>query len=659
MLVDLVDNKARYEDVYPSESEDEEENSDELDPTHIEPSEEVKNLKKEIEGINEALNQANGETASARGRLEILEGYGKSVEADRPKDLRYLLDQFQVERQRAYAELMAKEKAIRDLTEVINSLYKKQRRAVQKDDKARKKINKLREKELANKTRALEDKLKAKFQLKADRASFWAKKVYRVRISLDTNSDMTPASSRRQSLSIPSESTSVPAVSDACQISLSISYITESAYWAPRYDLSLSTPTRSGTITYRAEFSNTTSENWKDAKVILSTSQTAFQGLGEAIPTMQPWHVSLAKGPVSQYQSSSALYSKHELQSKQGTRAAIKDQTAQARINLFGLDKHEQQQQHRTPNQQMQQVSGHAIPSGHQSASADVRGNDVSDIVMFYKDIQARPRINPYDPTIEDSYRDTDTMVPELPSLTTQESSWSESGLTATYDIPGLRTINPSRTTRRHKIASIHLKDVHLSYLLIPKLRAAAFLKARIRNHSTIGLLKGPTGLTLDGSFLGNTTLPRCSAGESFSLSLGVDPSVSVIYGKPVVHRSRSGIISKAGSGVFTRTCTLTNTKANRAIEGLVLEQVPVSEDERLKIEVMQPKGLRQEGDKVRSGVGLNIAGQEDPNWGKATAIMKKAGEVCWDFKLEPSKGARLVLEYEARYPGGEQVVDV
>ena len=101
----------------------------------------------------------------------------------------------------------------------------------------------------------------------------------------------------------------------------------------------------------------------------------------------------------------------------------------------------------------------------------------------------------------------------------------------ATYDIPGLRTITPSQTTRRHKIASIYLNDVHLSYILIPKLSPVGFLKSRIRNTSSVGLLRGPTGLTLDGSFLRNTSLSRCSAGESFNSILGVDLSISITHG--------------------------------------------------------------------------------------------------------------------------------
>ena len=237
------------------------------------------------------------------------------------------------------------------------------------------------------------------------------------------------------------------------------------------------------------------------------------------------------------------------------------------------------------------------------------------------------------------------------------DSGTSIQGLTSTYEIPGLRTVAPSFTTRRHKIASVHLKDVHLSYVIVPKLRAAAFLKARVRNTSSIALLKGPAGLTLDGSFLGNTNLPRCSAGDHFHLSLGVDPSVSVAYAKPVVKRSQTGLFTKEGSGVYTRTCVITNTKSNRTIEGTVLDQVPVSEEERLRVEILQPVGLKIDGDAVKTGTG--VAGRGMEKWGRATAVLRKGGEVAWEVKIEPGRSAKLMLEYEVKFPSSESVVGV
>ena len=697
-----MSNRDRYEDVYPSDSEDDDDTDEDSDTD--DEIEDVKRLKEKDEELSQKLKRAQECKSSASGRLNILENYGKSVEKDRPNEIQDCLSNYENERKKAFDAFNTSEFDITKLNEERAKLRKQQIKAKNKANKEKAKANKEKEKEKEKKRRAMASKLQAKRQVKIDRVKFWPRKVYKVVVSLDAMSEMTPGSSRRGSISSVGKSGLESAASDACQIALSISYITNWASWAPRYDLSLNTPTRSGTITYRAEFCNSTSETWKDAKVILSTSETAFQGLGEPIPTMQPWHIRLAKYALTTTETG-ALYSGHEQRFKASSASSTNTKSIQQpRDALFGLDGidaemqqlliQQQQKGQAFPLQQQPQLRIHQsrgfVDSTHTKGlfgssaakppapSGAGFGNNISSsfgapsypqerdrqpqAIMAYQN----PRAAPVPPAASydeegsvSSIADNETMIPDLPSLATQESSWAESGLTATYDIPGLRTISPSYTMRRHKIASIHLKDIHLSYLLVPKLRVAAFLKARLRNNSSIALLRGPAGLTLDGSFLGNTNIPRCSAGESFSLSLGVDPSVNVTYGKPTVRRSQSGIINKEGSGIYTRTCTVTNTKSNRAIEGLVIDQIPVSEDERLRVEILQPRGLRHENDTVRSGVGFNNAGKDDLKWGKASAIVKKAGEICWDFRIEAGKGGKFVLEYEARYPSGEMVVGV
>ena len=285
-----------------------------------------------------------------------------------------------------------------------------------------------------------------------------------------------------------------------------------------------------------------------------------------------------------------------------------------------------------------------------------------------------RSRINPF--SLQD--QNEATVVPSDASLVFQESVWEETGLTTSYDLPGLRTIPPGNTARRHKIATIELKDIHLSYICIPKLRTAAFLKARVTNSSSVTLLKGLAGLTLDGSFLGNTHLPRCSAGETFTLPLGVDPAINVLYSRPGVKKNlSSGVFQKEDSCVYTRTITLTNTKTiGGPIDLVVSDQVPVSEDEKLKIDVLTPKGLKGEGDKAVAGHAVEneataripmrgsvysldgargVAGK-DEKWGKAIATFKKMGEVEWNVKLNPGKGVRLLLEYDTRFPSSETV---
>jgi hypothetical protein len=124
------------------------------------------------------------------------------------------------------------------------------------------------------------------------------------------------------------------------------------------------------------------------------------------------------------------------------------------------------------------------------------------------------------------------------------------------------------------------------------------------------------------------------------------------------------------------------NTKHNAAIEMNVLDQVPLSEDERLKIDIINPRGLKAGGDGVPTGqsafAGLppvggqgnasnvrasvyGVDGKEAPSgkWGTAVATAEKGGKVSWNVKLNPGQGVRLVLEYEATFPAGESVVGV
>ena len=675
MQIELMPNREFFEDVYPLESDDEDiEKSDDEGTDSDAESELIRTLNKESTQNEESLKIAREDKASASSRLAILENYGRSLEKDRPDDLEACVLAYSKERQKTFKDHSASNIRIQALELERTKIQKKQAKALLVNKKEKAKAAKEKAKKLEKEDRARQEKVDAKRRLADERIQFWPRKVYRVILSLDNNSETTPASSRQGSVDSLAKPNSVDS-SGLCQISLSVSYITSGAYWAPRYDLSLNTPNRSGLIIYRAEFCNTTSETWKDAKVILSTSQTLFQGLGEPIPSLHPWHIRLNKDPARSTDSTNgALVSTYEMEHKQKAQTAVSKKAGEPRNALFGLGNNnavsmgpqietsfdfqgskslEHQQQapqstHVMPQMQMMMVQQKA----QQRAREGFFGRPRDDVTgPHYMRAGAEWE--------DESEGNAETIIPNIPTLVAQESTWSESGLTATYDIPGLRNISPSHITRRQKIASITLKDIQFSYLLVPKLRAAAFLKARFRNTSSIALLKGPVGLTLDGSFLGNTNLPRCSAGEIISLSLGVDPSVNVTYSKPVVKRSQTGVFNKEGSGVYTRTCTVTNTRSNRVLEGLILDQIPVSEDERLKVDVLQPSGLRNEGDVAKTGTGIAALGKPTEKWGRATAILKKGGEVCWDVKIEPGRGVKLVLEYEARHPSTEVVVGV
>jgi hypothetical protein len=99
-----------------------------------------------------------------------------------------------------------------------------------------------------------------------------------------------------------------------------LSYVTTSASWSPRYDLNISSIQKTATIVYRAEFKNETSETWKDAKLILSTSQTSYSGLEDKAPTMNAWHIKLGRF----HDNSTGLLSNDELPAVKHQNQAMK-----------------------------------------------------------------------------------------------------------------------------------------------------------------------------------------------------------------------------------------------------------------------------------------------------------------------------------------------
>lgn len=253
---------------------------------------------------------------------------------------------------------------------------------------------------------------------------------------------------------------------------------------------------------------------------------------------------------------------------------------------------------------------------------------------------------------------DTANDADEKEALDFQESLVEESGFTTTYEIPGQKTLAPKSNTSKQRIARINFTNVVFSHTIVAKYKPVAHLSAKLQNMSKLTLLRGPVGVTLDGSFMGRTTLPRCGAGGEFiRLSLGVDPAVRVVYAQPEVRRATTGYFSHEEIKIYTRTIRIENTRtsSSKHTKLLVRDQVPVSSVDKLRVELLKPEGLVPEGDKKDAGE----AGRDKDKdaWGSAEAKLHKDGEVTWLVALRAGKSVKLGLEYLVGTPIGDHAV--
>ncbi|PCG99499.1 Conserved hypothetical protein CHP02231 [Penicillium occitanis (nom. inval.)] len=699
---ETIPRKQQFQDQYPDLVEepdvDSDDDSNPSDDDYGVDKSAVNTAKSELQAAEQTLAGFQNSQDTAVKVLGFLDHYGQSIKPEEV-DVAKMAEFLDVYREERTSESKTYQKSSADIalwTEKVSAARKKFNRAEAAFKKAKDAASRDIRRQKEKKQREKQQKLLEKRRIIQQRRRFWTNNVGQVVVHLDRSSDFTPGPSRRQSMTSVTEASadfkpSKPLDEDS--INLRLTYVVPGARWAPRYELKISTPKSSADLVYRAEFENTTSETWKNAKITFSTSQTSFSGLEEKIPILEPWHVKLGSAAgliVKNGISDSSMQSRKEIMannpsafahsrkvklvapqfntvarpaaptgfgnvatntggfgSNSNTGGALFGAPTNARF--LGSAAPQQQIQH-MQQQQQQQVQPpfadhwRSVPPPPPAPAARF-ARPQSRVVET--DLMAKSESD----NDSDDEGDAMTMVLENQTIAHQDSVRQDYGLTTTYDLPGQRTLEPSAVQRRHVIAELHLASVTLSHVLIPKLRRAAFLKARITNTTAVSLLRGKAGMTVDGTFLGSTTLSSCEPGQFIDLSLGVDPSVLVSYAKPTARRATTGFFSKEDSAIFTRSCWIKNTKKND-VSITVFDQVPVSEDENLRIHIIEPKGLDKENDTAN----LHELLKKGEN-GKGDVLLGKNGQIKWNITLKPGKDIKLVLEYESRIPSGQQII--
>jgi hypothetical protein len=624
-----------------------------------------------------------------------------------------MLEVYQKEHIKAFEERLVGVQHERQLTEAIANATKEHSRLTRLAEKARAKelkskakIQKAAKKKQEQRKKRLEERRKERQRIRDERARCWPRYCYTVHIQLEVHSSYTPASSRRESTSSEFDLAQRPRSKtvereDISSCHLILSYVTDSAFWTPSYDMQLSTVNSMGTLCFDAGLHNTTSETWENCKITLSTSQASSSSLDESHPILTPWRIKLGSR-TSERGSSDVLESNAERQQKALPRnKGLKPPQSHSRREVFGMGGNaledyqmqlmllEQQNKKRSmmarqengdappaphfynPNQVLSQMIPNQIQESqqaidqrqmqqqqriHQQKPMNLHGQQKAQAVQAQQVLQQKGDLVDFDFDQFLYEPNQDAGTPEVqPSIEFQNSLVEETGFTTTFDLPGLKTLVPKFTVSKQRVARLQFTNVQFSHTIVAKYQPVAYLKAKIKNTSKLTLFPGLASLTLDGSFMGQTKIPQCSSGGRFTLGLGVDSSIKVIYPKPDVRRSTSGMFNKEDSSVYVRIVTVHNTRvtAEKPVNLLVLDQIPVSEDDRLRVELSTPRGLTAEGPSQPAGApGRESA--EDKNWGKATASLKKYGQISWDVSLNAGKAVKLLLEYAVSMPSGD-----
>ncbi|KZT61867.1 hypothetical protein CALCODRAFT_463674 [Calocera cornea HHB12733] len=405
----------------------------------------------------------------------------------------------------------------------------------------------------------------------------------------------------------------------AGQAELIVKYVVSNADWQPLYDLratvdssSKSANTTSISLNYRASITQTTGEDWKDVNLVLSTSSPLT---GAEIPTLWPQRIGRA----------------YAFRSVGGTRRRRSRMAKEA---------------YSIPAMPMGRL---AMPEG---------GGGIYD-------------------ALEES---TDDFVygaaPPPPLMSARMTEAVDGAISANFHIEGKSSIPSDDAAHKVAIAVLDL-TAKLEWIAVPRLNTSAFLQCQITNSSAYVLLRGPSNVFLDGSFVAKSSIPYATPQDIFSCSVGVDPSIRITY-PPVSKKTRiqpaGGFLSssKLDATLFTQRISLKNARQSD-VKLLVRDLVPVSEEQKFKVVVIEPSNL----DSAKAGEEVKVSPEVFCYWARkdwhvtdkgtvsAGSLSKKLykssqsdvpdGQVEWVVSLGPGKDIEFTLSWEVTAPQGEQ----
>ncbi|KAG8947132.1 hypothetical protein FRC04_010983 [Tulasnella sp. 424] len=275
-------------------------------------------------------------------------------------------------------------------------------------------------------------------------------------------------------------------------------------------------------------------------------------------------------------------------------------------------------------------------------------------------------------------YDSASAFIPPGSGMAYATASAVEGATSTTFVIAGRSTIpsdgDQGGQTHKVSIAFIDLQAA-LEWVTIPKLQQTVFLRCQVKNTSQYVFLPGPSSVFMDNNFVCKSSMPAVSPQESFSTSLGIDPSIKVTY-HPLQKKTKTSagnlLSSKTDITTFTQRITIKNTRSTGVSPLFVKDQIPVSEDADFKVNLTEPRemGLAKERKEVpvlpgavkarwafhgdnteESSTGSKILG----SFGKGGVEEEGAIEFVCDVGV--GKTIDVTVAYDVTAPAGQQWV--
>ncbi len=205
-------------------------------------------------------------------------------------------------------------------------------------------------------------------------------------------------------------------------------------------------------------------------------------------------------------------------------------------------------------------------------------------------------------------------------------------GFVGEYKITGLASVKSDGTKSKLLIGEFKTEDfVHVQ--IKPQVSTDAYLVVSTKLKGDAPILAGQVNLFRDGAYIGQSYMKMLRPDDETELYFGIDDNITVERNTLKDERSEAGLITK-DSVIEKHFITKIQNLHKRAVQIAVLEVVPSSKDQRIRVEILNDK--------------TTPAYKNDYNNVK--------GLTRWLSTLNPKQEAEIKLGWKVSWPKGKNI---
>ena len=391
----------------------------------------------------------------------------------------------------------------------------------------------------------------------------------------------------------------------ANETNFDISYLTNTATWAPMYDLKVTDIGSPIDLNYKAQIAQTSGIDWKKVKLTLSSG---IPNQNNVVPDLNTWFLKyllpkqeslkdkeiatalagrvsgLQVEPLSNSPSSIILRGSRSLDGQNNALIIIDGVQSSASILA----------------QLPQEIIKTATVLKGEQARALYGEQGANGVILI---------------TTKQGMNDFTTI--------------SQNQLNVSFDIDLPYDILSN--VKKHTVDLKELKiPAQYHFYSVPKLSNEAFLIAEIADYSKYNLLTGPANISFENLFVGKTVIKPNSVSDSLKISLGADKRIAIERVK-IVDKSDIKFLSNYKIQTFSFETTIKNNKKD-AIHLILKDQIPISTDKDIIIELKESE---------------------------LSTVNFETGILTYDMKLQPSEIKKIKISYTIKYPKDKKIMEL